>query len=83
MNSIPGYGNPDLRLSGSFYERMTASASKEGITVYSTDEKAASLEGKYGKQIWTLYTEWLQSYIEKLRPAFTDNVAASLSESPF
>lgn len=86
MNPIPGYGNPDLRLTGAFYNAMKADVNSEGLTVYSTDQKAGMLEAKYGKSIFTLFEEWRDDYLMLLQPIFVENLSNSLQqfdEAPF
>lgn len=89
MNSLPGSGNPDLKLTGAFYQGFKADVNKLGITVYSTDEKAGMLEAKYGKTIYTLFEEWKDEYLLILSPMFLQNVieainqGGQLEEAPF
>lgn len=88
MNSLPGSGNPDLKLTGAFYAAAKADANKLGFTVYSTDEKAGMLEAKYGKTIWTLFDDWKDEYLFILSPIFLENLAnainsGGLEDAPF
>jgi hypothetical protein len=46
MNPKPGYGNPDLKLTGDFWRAFRAEV-KGGLEVYSTDPKADDLESRY------------------------------------
>jgi len=79
MNSKPGFGNPDLKLTGDFWAAFTAEI-KEGIEVYSTDKKADWLENGTAKMkpfidiygltpsnLNKLRTEFLIRYNDKLR----------------
>ncbi len=44
MNSLPGYGNPDLKLTGRFWKAFTADLKSGILDIYSTDPKAGWLE---------------------------------------
>lgn len=80
MNPVPGYGNPDLKLTGAFYDAIRADIDEEGFLVYSTDDKSNSLEDKYGNEIWTLGEDALKGYInEELSPVFYENVTKQLN----
>jgi len=46
MNPRPGYGNPDLKLTGDFWKAFRADI-VGGIDIYSTDQKATDLESRY------------------------------------
>lgn len=48
MNPIPGEGNPDLKLTGSFYRGFYATIMSGSIFMNSTDAKAEELQAKYG-----------------------------------
>lgn len=79
MSPLAGYGNVDLRLTGSFQEKIKADASAEGFSVYSTDSKNSMLEQKYGKSIFTLFTEFKEDYLVFLQPVFAENIVKSLA----
>ena len=70
MNSKPGFGNPDLKLTGAFYRQLKTDVQGELIHTTSADSKTAWLQKKYsdlfglGGDFKTLYIE------ENLRPAF-------------
>ena len=49
MNSRPGLGNPDLKLTGAFWKAFKTDIRKGVIDIYSTDPKAPHLEDKYAK----------------------------------
>jgi len=65
LNSKPGFGIPDLFLSGDFYEGLTAELKGSGIEIFSTDPKNDKLESKY-KDIFGLTNQNL----EKLKKEF-------------
>jgi len=71
MNPLPGLGNPDLRLTGSFQDEFDIEISGERILQGSSDEKAGELEQKYGEEIYGLGGKFKVEYVdENLRPAF-------------
>jgi len=82
-NPLPGYGNPDLFLTGAFYRGFQAEVSGGLIKIYSTDAKAESLEKKYGKDyIYGLSEGYRQEYInEVLRKAFFRNIKKQLQSA--
>ena len=47
MNPQPGFGNPDLKLTGSFQRQLRVDVDGEKVRIYSLDEKSAFLEKKY------------------------------------
>lgn len=51
MNSKPGFGNPDLRLTGSFHRGITMTANGDAILTGSVDAKTEALEKKYPKAL--------------------------------
>lgn len=76
MNALPGLGNPDLKLTGKFYQGITTVASGGRVVIKSSDSKAQELEASYGKdKIFGLHQETKSQLIkEKLRPAFNRNI---------
>lgn len=71
MNPKPGLGNPDLKLTGSFYRGIRADVEDGQIHVYSTDSKDPELVEKYGSDIYGLGTEKGNEYIkDHLQPSF-------------
>lgn len=77
MNSKAGFGNVDLKLTGSFYEGITTHISSEGFLVESSDEKAPDLEKKYGDP-FGLETERKQTYAQTAHPVLIAEVAKQL-----
>lgn len=59
MNPKPGLGNPDLFLTGEFYNSLQFNINKSQMTftVNSKDDKATKLEKKYGEKIYGLNSE--------------------------
>ena len=54
MNSRPGYGTPDLYLTGAFHRSITAKVSGDTIIFDASDDKKADLEGQYSNDIFGL-----------------------------
>lgn len=70
MNSKPGSGFVDLKLTGSFYEAVVVDVSSEAIEFTSTDPKTPMLEDKYSSKIFGLSEPWHNQMIEKIEPEF-------------
>lgn len=62
MNSLPGLGNPDLFLTGSFFRGMEVDVTGESFSIDSRDGKAANLEKKYSAQIFGLTPQSQEKY---------------------
>jgi len=79
MNPVPGFGNPDLKLTGSFYHGIYARVEGTKIVIDSTDPKTDDLKKKYGdKYIFGLNNKSRSEYLrEFLRP----QVARQLEEA--
>lgn len=55
VNPLPGYGTPDLKLTGDFYRDFYLKAEPERkFSLFSSDEKAPKLQEKYGEDIFGL-----------------------------
>ena len=57
VNPLPGFGTPDLKLTGRFYSDFFITAKNKEFTVFSSDEKADVLKSKYGEDIFGLTVE--------------------------
>lgn len=79
MNSTPGYGNPDLKLTGDFYRSFRADLDNEGLRISAWDEKAPMLEDKYGNDIYTLGEDAIKGYVGDLQPVFTGDIVDALN----
>jgi hypothetical protein len=62
INALPGMWNPDLKLTGAFYNRMFISVNPTAVIANSTDDKSQMLTEKYGKLIWGLGNDALFEY---------------------
>ncbi len=76
INPLPGYGNPDLRLTGAFYRGIYASNQGGSLTITSTDSKTADLEKKYGElNIFGLSEKFrIEHVVENIEPAFKKEI---------
>lgn len=83
LNPAPGFGTPDLKLTGSLYEKMRARVNGATLNLDSEDAKATQLKQKYGEGIFkmdaesinTLRKEVLQ---EELVHALADQTGAEI-----
>ena len=70
MNPAPGYGNPDLYLTGAFHRSLKAESTQEGVTFSSFDTKAADLVNKYSEAILDINAENVLTFADEVRPDF-------------
>lgn len=63
INPVPGYGNPDLYLTGAFYEGMYGQVENDVLRIDSRDSKSNALQGKYGRDIFGLTEESKAHYV--------------------
>jgi hypothetical protein len=74
VNPIPGYGYPDLKLTGAFYEGIYTRVVNGKIVIGSTDSKAAELEKKY-KYVFGLNPDEMTAFLyNTLKPVYQKNV---------
>lgn len=64
MNPLPGLGNPDLFLTGAFYEGIDVEVGKDVFDIISKDEKGPELENKY-KDIFGLGNNFKKKYLDE------------------
>ena len=64
MNSLPGLDNPDLYLTGAFYEGIDVEVGKDVFDIISKDEKGPELENKYS-DIFGLGTNFKKKYLDE------------------
>lgn len=75
INPLPGFGIPDLELSGQFYSGFYATVKGTKIEFGSTDSKTGKLTKQYGKNIFGLTTDNVDEYAtETLRPKVVEYV---------
>lgn len=69
MNPVPGFGNPDLKLTGKFHRGLFARSSRDVIEITSADSKAGQLIKKYPGALG-LGGQYKQAFIkDHLRPS--------------
>ncbi len=74
-NPLPGYGTPDLKLTGAFYQGYELKVEGDELVKDSDVDYADQLFEKYGNEIGQLDEENHEEYIqENLAPAFYDRV---------
>lgn len=75
MNALPGYGTPDLKLTGAFYQGYGVRVEGDEVVKDSDVAYADDLFEKYGNAIGELDEENHEAYIDNgLSPVFTDKV---------
>lgn len=66
MNLTPGFGNPDLILTGAFTEKLSVAVSGQSFSFSSGDSKRPDLVSKYGDNIFGLNEKQQQYYNEEV-----------------
>lgn len=74
MNPLPGLGNPDLFLTGSFYDGIDVEIGSNVFDIISTDEKGPELEDKY-PDILGLGSNFKKEYLDELKPVVMDKIS--------
>jgi hypothetical protein len=64
LNKKPGFGNPDLNLTGSHYKGLRVKVRKTEFDIDSADSKSDKLENQYGEGIHGLTDKNKQIYID-------------------
>lgn len=64
LNSNPGFGKPDLYLTGAFYRGFYLSVTNSTYSINSRDSKTGKLEAKYGK-VFGLNSESKAEYVQR------------------
>ncbi len=78
MNPLPGFGVPDLKLTGAFYRGIVAKVSGDVVVTDSTDSKSADLQKKYGADVFGLDTQYKGEYLrEALQPEFSRQIESA------
>lgn len=65
-NSLPGYGNPDLYLSGSLYEALKLARTSNTLTITSSVSYFEHIDKKYGEQPFGLDEDSKDIYRENV-----------------
>ncbi len=79
QNPTPGFGIPDLRLTGEFYAGIFADPRSEGIVVDSLDYKADELMAKYSDKIFTLGPTRLPVFNQIVQPKIIEGTVNALN----
>jgi len=76
-NPLPGYGNPDLRNTGAFYQGIRVTVNGNTVEVGSSDDKEEQLQVKYGN-IFGLGGPFKDGYLDQnLGPAIRQKITAA------
>lgn len=76
MNPVPGYGNPDLKLTGAFHRSIFADVEGKSILFDAKDSKVSDLAAKYGESIFGLSVPKEQkAWSEVVRTPLIINIA--------
>ena len=70
INSLPGYGTPDLKLTGEFQRRMDLWRKGNKFYLDSRDDKVEGLAAKYGEEIFGLTNESRAKAMRIVKPEF-------------
>lgn len=78
LNPIPGFGIPDLKLTGAFQREMYLQFSSKGfpIEIFSRDEKTGKLVEQYGKDIFGVTKDNLENLRDHLKPKISELFAS-------
>jgi len=77
MNPAPGFGRPDLYLTGSFQRAMYVEVNQTIIKVWSRDRKTDSLVAKYSDEIFGMTSTSKGKYAQQtLHPAIKTYITA-------
>ena len=79
LNPLPGYGNPDLRLTGAFYRGIYSAFNNGQLEINSTDSKTADLQKKYGEDnMFGLSEKFRIEHVkENIEPVFIREIEAA------
>jgi spore cortex formation protein SpoVR/YcgB (stage V sporulation) len=77
MNPTPGFGTPDLKVTGAFYEGMEIEVDEDELTEESPVEYAQYLDENYGEnQIYGLTPDNHQEFVQEiLQPLIVEKVS--------
>ena len=75
MNPGPGFGRPDLYLTGEFQQNMNLRVEGDVFEIDSSDVKSAELKDKYGEKIFGLTQESKQEAWPIVRQPLVEKVA--------
>lgn len=79
INPLAGFGNVDLKLTGSFQDLIEIKVDGAGTNTTSADEKAEELRHKYGDEIYGLNKQNKSDYsLEDMGPVATRIIKAKI-----
>lgn len=79
MNPLPGFGVPDLKVTGAFYEGIFTGVEGLKVETDSVDSKTERLKELFGEVIFGLSDNYKSEYIrEFLRPEFVGAIKKEL-----
>lgn len=64
INPKPGFGVPDLKITGKFYNSISVLVDNTSFTINSSDTKAPKLETKYGEDILRMSPTSVTNYAQ-------------------
>ena len=73
-NPLPGLGNPDLILSGSFTKSIYSEVTDTDIVLKATDRKTADLVDKYSDSILDISQESVSTFTDIIRSTFENEI---------
>lgn len=75
MNPLPGFGVPDLKVTGDFHRGLYAEIKGDEIEYGSKDSKEGKLQGQYGSEIFGLSEDSKEQLVEsELQPAWQSEI---------
>jgi hypothetical protein len=78
LNPLAGYNNPDLKLTGKFYDGIFAKVNNGILSVGSTDSKSQLLESEY-KNVFGLNPQEMEDFIYgRIKPSLIKNILSQL-----
>lgn len=79
MNPLPGFGVPDLKVTGAFYEGVYTDVGGMKVEIDSVDSKADDLKARFGENIFGLSDNYKSEYIrEFLKPEFVKAIKTEI-----
>lgn len=83
QNPLPGYGVPDLRLTGAFYQGIRTEISGDKVITTSNDPKTEKLIKQYGPKIFGLSDPYKREFLnDHLRPTFSEKIKEAIGIKP-
>ena len=80
MNSLAGFGNVDLKLTGDFQFELFVDVRADTFVIDSADEKSQKLKSKYGEMIFGLADDYSDRFVLLARPKTIRNFEDALNK---